>query len=128
MAYDPDSFGASIRRTLAAEHGEPRWRTIVQLDGQAWLDLAARAALDPSRHANLYEDRLGSLRCPVLVVHGGEDPRSEPGELEAIVEELPHAQLSLHPEAGHSPHSEPSKDAVTSAVIDFLDACAAPEG
>jgi pimeloyl-ACP methyl ester carboxylesterase len=122
MASEPDSFGEPIRRSLAAEHGEPRWRTIVQLDGQAWLDLAAAATT--TAHANLYDDRLSRLRCPTLVVHGDEDPRTEPGELDAIVAEIPHAQLSLHRAGGHSPHSAASsKDAVTAAVVEFLDSC-----
>jgi pimeloyl-ACP methyl ester carboxylesterase len=125
MASDPDSFGEPIRRTLAAEHGEHRWRSILQLDGQAWLDLAAGAA---TPRANLYDDRLSALRRPTLVVHGGEDPRTEPGELDAILEEIPQALLSLHPSAGHSPHSAASRDAVTSAIIDFLDSCGPHQG
>jgi pimeloyl-ACP methyl ester carboxylesterase len=117
MAFDPDSFSATIRRTLAAEHGEDQWRTIVRLDGLAWLDLARNASAPSS---NLYGDRLSAVRIPALVVHGGHDPRSEPGELEAILGALPQARLSFHPDAGHCPHAEESKDAVTDAVAEFL--------
>jgi pimeloyl-ACP methyl ester carboxylesterase len=61
------------------------------------------------------------VTAPVLVVHGGGDPRTEPGELDRILAVLPDPVLSFHPEAGHSPHSEAStRDAVTRAVTAFL--------
>jgi pimeloyl-ACP methyl ester carboxylesterase len=124
MAWAPDSFGDRVRRTLAAEHGEERWHGLVQLDGKAWLDLARRAA-GPSD--DLYQGRLDQISCPTLVVHGGLDPRSESGELDAVLAALPRARLSLHPDAGHSPHSELSKGPVTKAVLAFL-ASLPPEG
>jgi pimeloyl-ACP methyl ester carboxylesterase len=117
MATDPESFGERTRRTLAAEHGDERWRTVLHLDGQAWLDLA-RAAATPD--ADLYQGRLRQVRVPTLVVHGGLDPRSEPGELAAIMAALPQARYSFHADAGHCPHSESSQGAVTSAVNEFL--------
>ena len=117
MAVEPESFSESIRRTLTTEHGEDQWRNIVQLDGRAWLDLARSA---PTPSAALYGDRLREVRAPALVIHGGQDPRSEPGELESILKALPHALLSFHPDAGHCPHAEASKDAVNRAVRGFL--------
>ena len=117
MASDPDAFGERVRRTLAAEHGEARWRPLMRLDGQAWLDLAQQAA-EPA--ADLYQGRLAEVGCPTLIVQGGLDPRTEPGELEAVMAALPRAELSLHPDAGHSPHSESSSAAVTEAVLAFV--------
>jgi pimeloyl-ACP methyl ester carboxylesterase len=118
MAADPDSFGARVRQTLATEHGDDRWRTVLRLDGQAWLDLASEA---PTPQADLYQGTLGEVRAPVLVIHGGADPRTEPGELDQILTALTDAVLSFHAEAGHSPHSEASTtDAVTRAVTAFL--------
>jgi pimeloyl-ACP methyl ester carboxylesterase len=117
MAADPDSFGSRVAATLAADHGDDRWRHVLHLDGQAWLDLARRAA-GPT--ADLFQGRLDQVRCPTLVVAGGLDPRAEPGELAAMLAGLPHAELSFHPEAGHSPHSELSKGPVTQAVRAFL--------
>jgi pimeloyl-ACP methyl ester carboxylesterase len=124
MAWAPDSFGDRVRRTLAAEHGEDRWRHLVHLDGEAWLDLARRAD-GPS--IDLYGGRLDQIVCPTLVVHGGLDPRSEPGELETLLAALPQARLSFHPDAGHSPHSELSQGPVTKAVAAFLASLAAPD-
>jgi non-heme chloroperoxidase len=120
MVADPDSFGDRVCRTLAAEHGEAQWRTVLRLDGQAWLDLAERA---PTRQADLYDRRLDQITKPILLVHGRQDPRTEPGELDAIVDALPHAVLAFYADAGHSPHSEASaNDAVTTAVAGFIDA------
>jgi pimeloyl-ACP methyl ester carboxylesterase len=117
MASAPDTFGPSLRATLAAEHGEDRWRHLLHLDGQAWLDLARHA---PDPQTDLYDGRLVDVTRPALVVHGGQDPRTEPDELASILRAIPHATLSWHAEAGHSPHSESSRDDVTSAVLDFL--------
>ena len=123
MAFEPESFSEGIRRTLAAEHGEERWVDTVRHDGQAWLDLALGAA---TSQTDLYGGRLHEVSTPTLVVHGGCDPRTEPGELETILGVLPDAQLSFHADAGHCPHAEPSGEAVTSAVVEFLGSLAAP--
>jgi pimeloyl-ACP methyl ester carboxylesterase len=117
MATEPESFSERIRRTLAAEHGDDRWRTVLHLDGQAWLDLAHDAA---TPDADLYRGRLPQVRVQTLIVHGGMDPRSEPGEREAIVAALPQARCSFHADAGHCPHAESSREAVTSAINEFL--------
>jgi pimeloyl-ACP methyl ester carboxylesterase len=118
MAFEPGRFGDEVRRVLAPEHGADRWETVLRFDGMAWLELA-RQATSPT--ADLYDGRLGQISCPTLILHGGRDPRSEPGELEAIVEALPDAAVAVYPEAGHSPHSQShSKGTVTAAVISFL--------
>lgn len=115
MANDPDAFGERVVRRLAADHGEDYWRTIIRADGRAWLDIAATPADD------LYEHRLHELRVPLLVVHGADDPRTEPGELDRIRREVPAARIELIAGAGHSPHSERRSAArVTSIVESFL--------
>ncbi len=43
---------------------------------------------------------------PTLVIHGAKDPRTEPGELEALRATLPRARFAIIAEGGHSPHSE----------------------
>jgi pimeloyl-ACP methyl ester carboxylesterase len=125
MAFEPESFSEGIRRTLAVEHGEHRWSDTVRHDGQAWLDLARGAA---SSRTDLYGGRLHEISRPALVVHGGCDPRTEPGELETILDALPDARLSFHAEAGHCPHAEASGDAVTRAVVEFLGSLVAKRG
>ena len=46
-------------------------------------------------------DRLGALRAPTLVQHGGEDVVVDPQNAELLVELLPHARLEPFPGTGH---------------------------
>ncbi len=136
-AGDPASVGPRAAAVMAAEHGE-RWRETVVLHSRAWLRLAseARSAAD-----DFYDDRLGDLQVPVLVVHGTQDPRTEPGELDTMRAALESAAMrqavpcapasagraqaqrpvAIFEGAGHSPHSErATADAVTNAVLVFM--------
>jgi 3-oxoadipate enol-lactonase len=117
MAADPDSFGPSVRRVMAGEHGSDAWRTIMQLDGQAWLDLADNAT---SPTTDVYGGQLHTVAGPVLIIHGDRDPRSEPGELDALTAALPGAYVSRYAEAGHCPHWEACGDDVTASILEFL--------
>ena len=55
---------------------------------------------------DLYDGRLGELRVPVLFLHGRLDPRTEPGEMERVHNELPQAEMRFVRNGKHSPHSE----------------------
>jgi pimeloyl-ACP methyl ester carboxylesterase len=115
MAHDPDAFGERVARKLADDLGEDYWRTVIRADGEAWLDIAATPQDD------LYEHRLHELRVPVLVLHGADDPRTEPGELDRIRREVPAARIEMIAGAGHSPHTTRGTAArVTGIVADFL--------
>lgn len=115
MVNDPDAFGERVTAKLAAEHGEDYWRTIIRADGQAWLDIAATPDED------LYDGRLHELRVPLLVIHGSDDPRTEPGELDRIPREVPAARIEMIEGGGHSPHSARGTAArVTAFVGEFL--------
>jgi pimeloyl-ACP methyl ester carboxylesterase len=117
MVSAPESFGGSVAKALASEHGEPYWRQLMRSEGQVWLDLA-RSARDADH--DLYDRRLAELTVPTLVVHGARDPRTEPGELDAVRRELapqqakcrlagdpaPDACMHIIESGGHSPHSE----------------------
>ena len=116
MRDEPDSFGERVARRLALDHGEDYWRAVLHAGGQAWLEIAKTPGDD------FYEGRLGELRVPLLVVHGTDDPRTEPGELDRIPRELPSARIELLAGAGHSPHSERAYAArCTALVAAFLD-------
>jgi pimeloyl-ACP methyl ester carboxylesterase len=110
MRDAPARFGPKVTSRLAAEHGEPGWRDVLAAGGQAWLDIAATPDDD------FYDHRLGDLACPVLAIHGADDPRTEPGELDRITRELPRADVHWIAGGGHSPHSERAVSAEATAV------------
>ena len=115
MIDDPDAFGERVTRKLAEEHGEDYWRTIIRAGGRAWRDIAA------TPNEDFYEQRLHELSVPMLVVHGADDPRTEPGELDRIRREVPSARIEMIEGGGHSPHSTRATAAqVTAIVDDFL--------
>jgi 3-oxoadipate enol-lactonase len=111
MRDHPDSFGERVASRLAEDHGENYWRTVLHAGGQAWLEIAKTPDDD------FYEGRLDQLRVPLLVVHGADDPRTEPGELDRIRREVPSAQLEVLAGAGHSPHSERGSAARSTALV-----------
>jgi len=99
MARDPDGFGERVAAKLEADHG-PDWRTIIRAGGEAWLDIAA------THDEDMFDGRLAELRVPTLVLHGSADPRTEPGELDRLRRDVPHAEVHVLDGAGHAPHSE----------------------
>ena len=110
MADNPDGFGPRARATLAAEHGDDYWRTILGAHGRAWLEFAATPEDD------YFDHRLSEVAVPVLVIHGADDPRTEPGELERLAAQLPRATIHRLVGAGHSPHSERTARAQATAI------------
>jgi pimeloyl-ACP methyl ester carboxylesterase len=100
-ALAPEEFGADKVAALRRDHGDARWRAIVGAGARAWLRIIARGQREGG---DLFDGRLGQVRCPALLLHGSRDPRSEPGEIEAARAALPGARLEIL-DAGHSPHS-----------------------
>ncbi len=118
MADDPDGFGPRVTARLAADHGADHWRAVLRCGGRAWLSIAAGAA---SPDDDFFGGRLGELRVPALVLHGADDPRTEPGELDRVRREVPAATIHVIPGGGHSPHSERATSAAaTAAAASFL--------
>ena len=117
MMRDPDGLGERVAGILAAEHGDS-WRDLIRINGIAWLRIAAERRGDGD---DLYGGRLSDLRVPTLIVHGAKDPRTEPGELDALRAAIPHARVAVIAEGGHSPHNERlAADAVTREAARFL--------
>jgi len=95
---------------------------IIEMHSRTWLQIGKEA--EPGE--NFYSSRLSDVTVPVLVIHGAQDPRTEPGELEALRADLGRGvsaprcfQILEH--GGHSPHSEAATAAqVTEAAVDFL--------
>ncbi|HVP66401.1 MAG TPA: alpha/beta hydrolase [Anaeromyxobacteraceae bacterium] len=100
-ANRPEEFGEAKVAALRLDHGEGRWRGIVGAGARAWLRIIARGRREGG---DLYDARLGEVRCPALLLHGSHDPRSEPGEIEAARAALPDATLEFL-DTGHAPHS-----------------------
>lgn len=143
MMRDPDGLGDRVTGVLALEHGDA-WRDLIRANGDAWLRIATDSSAPT---ADLYAGRLAELRVPTLVIHGARDPRTEPGELEAIRAALgrphgsaptgdvrvalkggvaadlgrPTTRFAVLREGGHSPHSErATAGEITRLVSEFV--------
>jgi valacyclovir hydrolase len=113
---DPEKFGPAVVEACRRDHGES-WKEVLAAGGWAWLDI-----IDEGRRGrrDVYSGRLGEVKVPTLVIHGARDPRTEPGELDAALAELPRtARLELV-DAGHSPHNGRQAARVLELVSAFL--------
>lgn len=99
----PEDLAQETQRLLAEDHGETHWQTVVRRNCRAWLRIADECARPDE---DLYSGQLGELAVPTMFLHGGSDPRTEPGELERVRNELPLAAVQIVEKGQHSPHSE----------------------
>ena len=115
MITAPESAGSRAAGALARDHGEG-WREVLRRNAEAWLQIVESGGGD------LYDGELSKLSVPALFIHGGRDPRTEPGDIAAIRCALPRAEIRILEAAGHSPHSEPeSAEECTRIAADFLE-------
>lgn len=118
MASNPDGLGPRVTAALAADHGEDYWRDLIISNGEAWLKIGESISREGE---DLYDGRLGELNVPSIFIHGSRDPRTEPGELDAVRNRLPDVQIHLIEGGGHSPHSESqSAEEANRVTGDFL--------
>jgi len=118
LAYHPEALGAELCERFALEFGREDWRNLITSHAKAWLQLAKESRTPKE---DLYRGRLHELSAPALFIHGRLDPRTEPGELDAVSQQLPQAEMQILDAAAHSPHSESaSADLVTQIAHDFL--------
>lgn len=118
LASQPEALGAELCERFALEFGPDDWRKLITSQARAWLQIAAANA---GNHDDLYHGKLHQIKAPTLFIHGRLDPRTEPGELEAVEQELPTAEMRILESVAHSPHSEStSADLVTMIVSEFL--------
>lgn len=73
------------------------------MNSAVWLRMA-----DESKHSleDLFEGQLQRLAVPTIFIHGGHDPRTEPGEIDILRQVLPRAPIQMITGGLHSPHSE----------------------
>lgn len=120
LARQPEALGPELCERFALEFGREDWRRFITSHARAWLQIAAEASVQDT-YEDLYNGRLNEISAPGLFIHGKLDPRTEPGELAAVLLQLPNAEMRILDEAGHSPHSESgSADLVTQIADEFL--------
>jgi len=118
LAYQPEALGTELCEKFALEFGAEDWRRFIISHAKVWLQMATESS---SLSKDLYRGRLHEIRAPTLFIHGRLDPRTEPGELEAVSAQLPHAEMRILDSAAHSPHSESaSAELVTKIASEFL--------
>jgi pimeloyl-ACP methyl ester carboxylesterase len=118
LASQPEALGAELCGRFALEFGEKNWRELITSHAKVWSEIALK---NSGPEDDLYGGRLNEVPAPALFVHGRLDPRTEPGELEAVTAQLPQAEIQLLDFAGHSPHSEAaSADLATRLARNFL--------
>src|SRR5205807_4501732 len=102
MAKNPETFGERVSQILKNDHGEDYWLKLIKMNGRAWLKIIAESG---DEKKDFFENRLDELHVPTILIHGQQDPRTEPDELTAIQKLLPQVKINLIAGAGHSPHS-----------------------
>ena len=118
LASQPEALGAELCERFALEFGRENWRTLITSHARAWRQIAVESS---SAADDLYSGRLHEISAPTIFIHGQLDPRTEPGELEAVARQLPYAEMRILDGAAHSPHNEGvSADLTTQIASEFL--------
>jgi len=117
LAYRPETLGDSLCGKFAVAHGQEYWKTIISSQGRAWLDIGEKTTRPDD---DLYGGTLQKLATPSLFIHGRNDPRTEPGELDAVRRAVQKCDMRIL-NAYHSPHSEKAAaDVTTKIALQFL--------
>ncbi|HLZ52299.1 MAG TPA: alpha/beta hydrolase [Candidatus Acidoferrum sp.] len=120
FAARPEELGEEMRKLLAADHGETHWPAVLRRNCGVWFRIADKVKRPEE---DLYDGRLSELRVPSLFLHGRLDPRTEPGEMERVRQELPSAEMKFVENGKHSPHSEEAAYAESNQIArEFLQA------
>jgi len=118
LAYRPEALGEELCERFAREHGADYWRHLITAHAKAWLQIAIEST---GPDDDLYAGRLREITAPTLFIHGRLDPRTEPGELDAVRQQLPNAEMQILDEGSHSPHSEvATANLATHVASEFL--------
>lgn len=114
FATHPSHVSEKLQKLLAEDHAEEHWKNVVQRNCRVWLQLAAQRTRP---NEDLYCGRLGHLRVPVTFIHGRQDPRTEPREMERAPAMLPGAVVRFIENGRHSPHSEEASSLEFTAIL-----------
>lgn len=113
LVMNPGGLGERVCAALIRDHGEDYWRDIILNNGRSWLRIAEESG---DAKQDLYDGNLSALRTPAILIHGRLDPRTEPGEMEAVRRQLKHVPIHVIEGGGHSPHSQSSAAAECNAI------------
>jgi pimeloyl-ACP methyl ester carboxylesterase len=120
LAVDAQVLGEGTRKRLAADHGEAHWEEVVQRNAEVWVRIGKSSRREDE---DLFEGHLGELKVPTLFVHGRQDPRTEPGEVERAGELVAGSAVRIIENGKHCPHSEAAAAGDFNAVLaGFLEA------
>jgi len=120
---DPGSvieYLVDYSRMLAGEErpfDEAAVRELARRDVERARDFAAAQNHDLLPDDGRSRERLSSISCPTLVIHGAADPMFPIGHGEALAEEIPQARLLRLEGAGHGVHRV-DWDAIVGAILE----------
>lgn len=109
----------------------PRWYrefsasyAVANPDGlKAWMalqdDATAAAGVEQEATNKITEETLERLKVPTLLLTGDADSSAPPSLMRLLVRHIPHVELVIVPEVGHSPYWE-RPQMFNDAVIDFI--------
>lgn len=112
LLADPSTWPSRAVERFIEAQGPLNWPGILQmmLDGY-------NALLDAG--GEVIAQRLGEIRCPVLIAHGEEDDVVPVVHAHTLKAGISHAELHLFPGVGHALHREREAELRT-LVLDFL--------
>lgn len=120
-----------VERRFAARtrpFDEPRMRALVGRAFDRSADMEANAKNSYLVGGDPWRERLGEIRAPTLVIHGREDPLFPFGHAEALVREIPGAELLPVDRMGHEYVPPEAYDLVVPAILRHTSNGAHPPG
>ena len=102
-------------QTTNFRHKLARYHAHVDATFWGWNDIW----LDPAFRAWNIEDRLSSIRCPVLCIQGEQDEYGTRAQLEAIKLRVPGTEIVMLSECKHTPHRD-QREKTLEAVAEFV--------
>jgi dipeptidyl aminopeptidase/acylaminoacyl peptidase len=112
-----DVFGVANLVTMI-EHAQPNWRRFLKLwIGDLETDRAKLVERSPITH-------MDTVRCPMLVVQGSNDPRVPKEESDQVVERLRARDVPVEymvfEDEGHGFTKRENSDKAHARIVDFL--------
>jgi pimeloyl-ACP methyl ester carboxylesterase len=96
-------FPATVEDMLGWAFSNHADAELIRAGKQEWLENEPRVVHDDFAACDLFDvmDRLDEIRCPTLVLCGGEDMLTPPKYASYLAEHIPDATLVIIPQAGH---------------------------